>query len=170
MSRRTAYWACFAAALGVYATMMVWTLPGIAAQAGGLIPFDLRPWGYSEDEALAFLAALTDEGHALYTGPQKILDLIYPALLAIVLAGAVQHLFPKGVLASLLMACIAGGMAADYLENMRVTVLLTSDTGADAIAAAARATIFKSALTSIAMLVILIRLLRVSFNKWTEKT
>ncbi|NIZ62133.1 hypothetical protein DL239_14215 [Sedimentitalea sp. CY04] len=163
-----AYWLCFAAALGVYAAMVTWTLPGIAAEAGGLTPFDMRPFGYSHDEALAFLSALTDEGRRLYTGPQKMLDAVYPAFLAIVLAGAVKHLFPRGVLYSLMMACIVAGMAADYLENMRVAIMLAGETSPDAIAAAARATVLKSSLTGIAMIVILGRLIRTVWHKWTK--
>lgn len=165
---RAAYWLCFAAAVGVYAVMVTWTLPGIAAEAGGLMPFDMRPFGYSHEEALAFLSALTEEGHRLYTGPQKMLDAVYPALLAIVLAGAVKHLFPRGMLFSIMMACIAAGMAADYLENMRVAVMLAGETSPDAITAAARATVLKSSLTGIAMIVILGRLIRTFWHKWAK--
>jgi len=166
---KTAYWLCFAAALGVYAAMVTWTLPGIADAAGGLTPFDMRPFGYSHEEALAFLSALTDEGRRLYTGPQKMLDAVYPALLAIVLAGAVKHLFPRGVLSSIMMACVAGGMAADYLENLRVAEMMAGDNSPDAITAAARATVLKSVLTGVAMIVILGRLIHSVWRKWTMK-
>ena len=46
-SRRAAFWTLFAATVIVYAVMMMWSLPIIATQAGGLTPFDLRPAGYA---------------------------------------------------------------------------------------------------------------------------
>lgn len=169
MAARLAYWTCFAAALAVYGTMVVWTLPGIAAEAGGLAAFDMRPTGYSAEEARAFLAALTTRGLALYTGPQRWLDLVYPALLAVVLAGGTRALFPRGLLAIVVIGCVIGGMGADYLENMRVAALLAGEHSDASIAAASQATVFKSALTSVAMIAILMRLLHVSFRKWTNR-
>ncbi len=88
---RLAFWLLFAATLGVYATMLGWTLPAISAAAGGLPAFDMRPGGYSFDEAKAFLAALSPEGKALYLDVQHKLDTAYPGLLAATLFFAIAR-------------------------------------------------------------------------------
>ena len=160
---RVGFWFLFAVALAVYATMLVWTLPAITAAAGGLAPFDLRPSGYSFDDAKAFLTALSPEGKALYLNVQHKLDAAYPALLAATLFFAIAALTPKGwggwrwVLA---LTAIPGALF-DYLENAAVTVMLT--VGADGLtpdmaATANRWTTWKSGMTTIAMTVLLILL------------
>ena len=75
MTRR-AVMALFAATIGLYLVMLLWSLPKIAAEAGGLTPFDMRPGGYSLAEARAFLAALSPEGTAFYLGVQHRLDMV----------------------------------------------------------------------------------------------
>ncbi len=169
MARRWTYWGVFAATLGVYAVMIVWTLPGISQSAGGLPPFDLRPMGYSPDEARAFLSALGPEGRALYSGPQRILDMAYPALLGFVLIGALRHIYAKGWPLTLLVFVALVGMGFDYLENMRVALLLAGDVSDEIIAAASRATVMKSVLTSVAMLAVLAGLIRSGWRVWTNK-
>ena len=76
-----AFWISFIFATGVYLSMVFWSLPFIAGQAGGLAPFDMRPTGYSVTEARAFTQALTEEGRAFYLDVQHKLDFAYPALL-----------------------------------------------------------------------------------------
>lgn len=168
MSRaRIAYWALFAVTLAVYAAMAGWTLPAIARDAAGLAPFDLRPTGYTVAEARAFLAALGDEGRALYLGPQHRLDLIYPALLAAVLIGAVRVLVAPFWLQFGLCVLALGGMTADYLENARVAVMLGGGPVPDAlILAANRATQVKAGLTSLVMLAVGAGLARAAWMKW----
>jgi len=46
--------------------------------AGGLQHFDMRLFGYSEQEANTYFQALTLEGHALFYGPVWLLDTIFP--------------------------------------------------------------------------------------------
>ena len=78
MSRRMiAFWLLFAATLSVYIVIVGWAIPMIAAEADGLTPFDMRPYGYSFDEARAFLSALTPRGVEIYLGPQQRLDTFY---------------------------------------------------------------------------------------------
>ncbi|TDK50604.1 hypothetical protein [Antarcticimicrobium luteum] len=169
MSRaRIAYWAVFMAALALYAAMVGGTLPAIARDAGGLTPFDMRPMGYTVAEARAFLAALGDEGRALYLGPQRWLDLAYPVLLAIVLIGAVRMLIRRFWLQLGLSLAALGGMAADYLENARVAAMLVAG-GAVAdelIGAASRATQLKAGLTSLVMLAVCVALARAAWKRW----
>lgn len=160
MSLRTIFWIVFAATLGVYLVMLAWTLPAITAAAGGLAPFDLRPSGYTFDEARTFLAALTSEVTTLYRNVQQRLDIAYPALLAATLVMAILLLSPAGLgrLRWLLAATALPGMVFDYLENAAVAAML--DGGAAALtpetaAAASRWTVLKSAFSTLAFVVLL---------------
>ncbi|TNB48479.1 hypothetical protein FF124_09155 [Martelella lutilitoris] len=122
---RMTAWIAFAIAVCIYGAMTVWTLPAISQAAGGLMPFDMRPGGYSRGEAQAFLAALSPQGRAIYLGPQQRLDLVYPAALALTLGIALYLLAPfnrfwKGLLAMIPVL----GMVFDYLENAAVRAML----------------------------------------------
>ena len=153
-------WSLAVATLVVYAAMVLWSLPHITQQAGGLRPFDIRPAGYSEAEARAFLAALSEDGRRFYLSTQHRLDLVYPALLAATLGLAIWRVFSTlPVFARTALALVpAMGAAYDYLENARVAGLLALGAGglsADALAAASRATVFKSGFTAAGFAVLL---------------
>ena len=53
---RVLFWTCFAAAMAIYIAMILWSLPVITEAAGGLAPFDMRPFGYTLADAQAFLS------------------------------------------------------------------------------------------------------------------
>lgn len=119
------FWSIFVVTMGLYATMVFWTLPEIQAEAGGLMPFDLRPLGYSYEEALAFLTELSERGRNLYLGPQHTLDLLYPLCLAASLALSIAILVPNTTVWKFLFSLVAWpGMLFDYLENSAVKSLL----------------------------------------------
>ena len=80
---RLIFWLMFLVMTGVYLVMALWAIPKIIADAGGLLAFDMRPLGYSFDEASAFLTALSSEGRAFYLNVQQMLDSAYPALFAV---------------------------------------------------------------------------------------
>lgn len=171
MPRKIAYWIVFAITLAIYLTMLTWTLPGISADAGGLVPFDMRPMGYSPDEARSFLAALGDKGRALYLGPQAKLDLLYPLVLAIVLAGAVSALIADWRLRGILYIFILAGMLADYTENAFVALMLEyTEPVPDRLASlASNATVVKSVMTGIAMVTVLGGLILAGIKRWVTK-
>lgn len=120
---RRAFWLSFAVAMGIYLTMVLWSVPFIVQNSGGQAPFDMRPMGYSLDDAKGFLGALSDEGRAFYLDVQQKLDIAYPALIGLSLILGLQLVLRKpwgtvfGVVA--LMAT-----AADYFENYLVAGLL----------------------------------------------
>ena len=151
------YWALIAATLAVYGAIVMWSLPFVQAEAGGQVPFDMRPFGYGPEEARAFLAALSDAGREQYLGVQHLLDTLYPAMLAAVLAIALWRL-TRGVWQALLVPVPLVASAFDYLESIRVRGLLSSNPTAvsdEAIAAASFATLAKSALTTLAVAALL---------------
>lgn len=151
------YWALVALTLANYFAMVLWSLPVVSEAAGGLVPFDMRPSGYSFDEAYAFLAAITPEGSAFYQGTQHLLDIAYPTFLAAVLAIALWRLaknFPVWV-RYILVALPIIGSGADHFENAAVSNMLqVGSVGLteEMVAAASRWTLIKSGMTSIAML------------------
>jgi hypothetical protein len=51
--------------------------------AGGESPFDIRPTGYSCDEAYALLSAVGEQGRRYYANRELLLDMFYPPLYAI---------------------------------------------------------------------------------------
>jgi hypothetical protein len=67
----------------LWGAMIFWTLAYLRRVAGGLAPFDLRPFGYTAEEARALLHALSDIGRSYYADVQLQLDTAYPALYAL---------------------------------------------------------------------------------------
>lgn len=149
--RRVAYGFCLIAMLGLLAYMNAVTLPMIQQAAQGLPPFDLRPLGYDEAAARAFLAVLSPEGRAIYLGLQHGLDTAYPPLLALVLIWTYLALLPHP------WSWVASGVAglaacADLIENRAVRGLLLADspTGRE-IGLASAASLAKTALVTTAL-------------------
>ena len=66
----------------LWAVMFFGTLAHLQALAGGAAPFDIRPLGYSYEEARSFLAATGEQGRAYYLSRQLILDTVYPPFYA----------------------------------------------------------------------------------------
>jgi hypothetical protein len=93
--KRGLFWLLAAVTVAIYLTMVFWSLPYIAAEAGGLAPFDMRPAGYSYVDAREFLAALSEDGTAFYRDVQHQLDLLFPGLMAATLFFAIVTLLPK---------------------------------------------------------------------------
>ena len=173
MTRR-AVMALFAATIGLYLVMLLWSLPKIAAEAGGLTPFDMRPGGYSLAEARAFLAALSPEGTAFYLGVQHRLDMVYPALLALSLAIGLTWAWkgaPRAVLGLMVILTVAGA-GFDYLENMWVGRMLAAgpeQVSPDIVAAASLRSMLKAGLTTAAFSLLLIGLARRGWRSWRAR-
>lgn len=148
------FWPLVAAAVTVYLTMILWSLPKLARMAGGVVPYDLRPLGYTRAGAEALVLALGRDGIQFYLGVQQALDLAYPALFAATLVLAFHRLAPRERALALSTLAIAG-MIFDYAENLLVRVTL--EAGLEKLATApvelaSFFTIAKSAATTAALL------------------
>lgn len=168
------YWLIFALTMAVYLTMVLWSLPQIAAMAGGLTPFDMRPTGYTVDQATAFLAALSSDGVSFYLNVQHLLDAAYPAMLAVVLAIGAQGLAAARAKWMGILTGIAAilGSAFDYLENGAVrAMLLAGPEGIDDQIArqASQWTVLKSACTTVAMCGVLFLLIWTLVQWWRRR-
>lgn len=165
------YWLLVAAMLANYAVMVAWSLPALQEMAGGLPAFDLRPGGYTFDEARTFLGKIGANGRTFYLGTQQWLDTLYPALLGAVLVIALLALAPARV-KWLLAASAAAGAVFDYLENNAVAAMLRAGPDSlarDVVDAASRWTVLKSATSALAMTGLLIMLVFRAIAWWQSR-
>lgn len=159
------FWPIFIVTMGVYAAMLFWSLPAITAAAGGLTPFDLRPSGYTFEEAKTFLAALPQEANDFYRHTQIAkLDTAYPGLLALTLFLAIGLLAQNWLkLWGWALAPIAiPGAVFDYMENVNVRLMLflgPDNINAEIVERASSRSEAKAMFTTIAMTVLLILLI-----------
>ena len=171
LSKRVLFWALFAVTMAIYIVMLTWTLPTIAAAAGGLPAFDMRPQGYSLDDARAFLAALSSEGLALYRNVQLKLDTFYPGLLALLLALAIRALLPHrfGHWRWLALVFAAPVAIFDYLENAGIDAMLAQgpSLAPELVAATNQWTLLKAQWSTLVMSALLVLLVvRLGQSAW----
>ncbi|UYV38589.1 hypothetical protein N4R57_05920 [Rhodobacteraceae bacterium D3-12] len=112
------------ATAGIYLAMVVWSLPYVTAEAGGLMPFDLRPFGYSVQQAEAFHNALSDEGRLFYLNTQLLLDLFFPPMLALCFI-LIAFVFWQNLARWVIIALALLTLTADYTENVLLAQILT---------------------------------------------
>ena len=154
MTAARAFGISLALMLAGVALMLVWSTPRI--EAGGLAPFDVRAGGDGADDARAFLAALTPAGRAVYLGPQRVFDTMFPAGLAGVMALAIRwglEPLPRPVARAALLVPLAY-LVLDLAENAAVAGLLRAgpDTlGETAVARASAFTVWKFRLVNAAL-------------------
>jgi hypothetical protein len=122
------FWVILAAMLVAWLSMNLWTVPRIEELSGGLRLLDMRFTGYSHTEAQDFVAAIGDEGAAMYLGAQYWLDMIFPPLLGAVLFLCYRWLFP-GLLGLIIGTVSMTYVLVDILENLAVAAMLRA--GAD---------------------------------------
>ena len=147
-------------AAGLYATMLCWSLPTIMADSNGLYPFDLRPLGYSYNEARTFLLALDGDGRHFYQNVQLRLDTAFPLFAAMAIGWSIYRL---GSLDAphwrRTLALIAlPGMIFDYLENHAISQMLDiggTDLPHSLVAQASLFSQLKAVFSTISLLVLL---------------
>jgi hypothetical protein len=124
----------------LWGVMVFSTLAYLRSTAGGLEPFDLRPFGYTPEEARALLYALSEVGRAYYADVQLQLDTAFPAvyafsrgllLLWLTAAGRTANR-PLPLLAHLALLILPLATAwFDYLENQGIAAMLAAGPHAD---------------------------------------
>ncbi len=148
------------AAAGFYLVMIFVTLAHIETLSG-LRPFDMRPGGYSAEQANSLLSALGSSGRRYYLTRQIPLDLAYPALMALTLVSLLKWLGVQDVNHRLVQIGIRVSIwaaLADYLENVGICLMLLSwpEVSANTVLAASVASTVKSGLTTAAVLIVLL--------------
>ena len=148
------------AAAGFYLLMIFVTLAQIETLSG-LRPFDMRPDGYSAEQANSLLSALGSSGRRYYLMRQIPLDLAYPALMALTLVSLLKWLRLQEVNHRLVQIGIwfsIWAALADYLENVGICLMVLSwpEISANTVLAASVASTVKSGLTTAAVLIVLL--------------
>jgi len=161
---RVLFWTCFAAAMAIYITMISWSLPAITEAAGGLVPFDMRPLGYTLVDAWAFRSAIDPETVRFYRNVQLTLDLFFPALITISLFLGIYLMLPArfGAWRWAIAALPLPIAPFDYLENRLIGKMLASEPemiSANLVNAASRWTVLKSSFTTASILLLVALLL-----------
>ncbi|MGR3323590.1 MAG: hypothetical protein ACU0DK_16850 [Pseudooceanicola sp.] len=159
------FWFFFLFALAIYCAMLIWTVPPLLAEAEGLPPFDFRPTGYGLAETRAYLDAISEDGLAVYLGPQHMLDLFYPAVLAGMFVTGFAILFRRAIVVPLILVAVVGAVA-DYSENALVARILTEpDPSAGLIGRASLATVTKSVAGAICFTALILGGLRAGWRR-----
>ncbi len=153
--------------------MMLFTFPRINAKFGTQA-FDLKPFGYSQSEAIMMLRNLDQSTIDLYLFPQLfLLDILYPILLALFLSTLIIRLSnlikinQNHVFSNLFMLPFIA-MLFDYLENIMISLMITNPTNllSGVIKTANIFTLMKGVFTTLSWLVILILFFDWLINKW----
>ena len=76
----------------VYFAMLTYSIPELMSVSDGLPIFDMSPYGYSYQQALAILSCLGEEGRSFYLSTQLVLDLFYPLLFGLCYSSLLQWL------------------------------------------------------------------------------
>lgn len=159
------FWPVFIVTMGIYIAMLTWSLPLISDAAGGLAPFDMRPSGYTYEEAKVFLSALSEDANSFYRHTQIAkLDTAYPGLLALTLFMAIGLLAQNWLkIWGWVLALIAiPGAIFDYMENINIKLMLflgPDNINAEIVANASARSTAKAMFTTAAMSVLLILLI-----------
>jgi len=156
--------------------MMVFTFPRINDHIGTQA-FDLKTFGYSQEEATIMIQNLDQATINFYIFPQLcLLDILYPILLALFLSTLIIRLSnlillsPNHIFSNLFILPFIA-MFIDYLENIMILVMITNptDLSSGVIKAASVFTQMKGAFTTISWLVILILFVIWLNKKWRDK-
>ena len=145
--------------------MMVFTFPRINAQLGTQA-FDLKTFGYSQEEATLMIQNLDQSTIDFYIFPQLLLlDILYPILLALFLSTLIIRLtnlikVNQNHFFSSLFILPFIAMFIDYFENIMISLMITNPTNVspEVIKTASIFTQMKGGFTTLSWLVILILL------------
>lgn len=156
-------WVATAGALAIYVYMLTVTLPQLAALAGGVMVFDMRPGGYDHATAVTILDALGAEGARYYAEVQHRWDTAFPVLLGVTVIFwtlvAAQRWRRRGLplaqwIPWVLVVVAVAATVADLGENMAVAAMLATSPEAVTTAQSGLAstlTVTKSVLVTIAL-------------------
>lgn len=149
-------WLLPLATMACYGVLILVLAPRLSVETAGMIPFDLRALGYARPEAQAYLTAMTPTGQALYLGPIRLNDTIFPILFVLTLCLPLRRWHPVFSVPALIYGL------ADLAENWAVARLLRTGVQIDdaSVALASALTQAKFALAAVAILLALAGLIR----------
>ena len=120
---RWLFWPMIALTAAYFVGMAGWTTLAISAEADWQLLFDARLAGYSFEAAQRFLGILSEVGLARYLGFARLLDTVFPALLAVSLIWGVCRFYGwRAALGISLVAVLAALL--DWRENAAIAEML----------------------------------------------
>jgi len=153
--------------------MMLFTFPQINDKMG-TEAFDLKPYGYTQSEAIVMIQNLDQTTIDLYVFPQLfLLDVLYPLLLALFLSTVILRLSKLIKLKAnrfysnlIFLPFIA--MFIDYIENLLIWRMISNpiEESSEIIKIASLATQLKGIFTTLSWIVIVILFILWLRNKW----
>jgi len=153
--------------------MMLFTFPQINDKMG-TEAFDLKPYGYTQSEAIVMIQNLDQTTIDLYVFPQLfLLDVLYPLLLALFLSTVILRLSKLIKLKAnrfysnlIFLPFIA--MFIDYIENVLIWRMISNpiEESSEIIKIASLATQLKGIFTTLSWIVIVILFILWLRNKW----
>ena len=124
--------------------MNLWIIPSINKQSvEGQKIFDMRPTGYSFDDAKYYVYSLSAEGNHIYRTRQLPLDFIYPVAYTAFFYLAIEKLFKNKKKLKYIAFVLP---VFDYIENIMVLCMLNFYGGTAMVQISSIATIVKSLL------------------------
>lgn len=159
---------------GLWLVMVMGPLAKLTAYAGGLQPFDLRPFGYSQAEAIAFMAAIGDGARNYYVNFQiKLFDTPFVAINALAQMAALWWLTKPGRIALpsvgriILVVLPIVGAWFDYAENgaLREVLRAGAEVTEAMVASASTMTVLKSAMQTLIDVLIVV-FAGIVFGRW----
>ncbi len=152
----------FGLTLGLNLFLQLRMLPLFATYAPGMSILDLRPLGYTAAYVNELFTALGEMGRHLYITQELPIDTVFPALygltFALILAALTRTGMRNQTLRAALVALPLVAAGFDYLENIGILFMLITfpDISPALVVLASSATVFKSILSIVFFLAILI--------------
>lgn len=167
----------FILAHAVLLVMMLYTFPVINAKLG-TEAFDLKTFGYSESEAIMMVQNLDPSTVRFYLFPQLfLLDILYPAFLAILLSSIIKRLYvltstKQQLLLSKITLLPFIAMVCDYIENIMILLMITDphQLSTGLVKTASLFTQMKGSFTMLSWLIIMIFFGIWLIQKWKERS
>lgn len=159
----------------VYAFMLLVTIPKVMHFSNGVKLLDMLPTGYNAEYVNSLFDTLGEKGREIYLFNQIPIDMIYPFLFGISYCLVLAYFFQKlgklnGYYIYLSLLPVAAGFF-DYLENFGIITMLINypNLSKSLIATTNIFTIFKSALTTIYFVILIITFVVVVIRYFKEK-
>lgn len=150
--------------LAICAVMNLYLIPAIESSTQGIRCFDMN-FGYSYEKATQFLQLLSEEGSNIYLTRQLPLDFFYPIAYGLFFSLLLLRLGQNRKIFLLFPILL---MVSDYCENVHIYMMLNADASALpqlTVSIASAATMVKTVLMYVCILLILVLLVKNLINR-----
>lgn len=166
-TRKILLWVSGSVTVIIMAVMNLWLIPAIEAGTEGMRFFDMNSFGYSLEQARAFLASLSPGGMRLALHTQLPLDFFYPVAYSAFFILVMKALTGKRTAFEIIPALL---FVSDYTENILTVSILKAGAVTEKLARIASAvTVTKSMLMYLTFLIVIIMFIRWIVSKKKSK-